>query len=71
MEKRKLCNTTFIGDGDSKSFQEVCDMDPYKGVTIQKEECLPHVYKRLKKTLCKIKKDTKNELTSRVGFKYL
>ena len=26
-------------------------MDPYKGVTIHKEECLAHVSKRLKKTL--------------------
>ena len=46
-------------DGDSKSFQEVCDMDPFNGVTIHKEECLAHVSKRLKKTLCKIKKTKK------------
>ena len=32
VKKRKLCYTTFIGDGDSKIFQEVCEMDPYNGV---------------------------------------
>ena len=60
VEKRKLCYTTFIGDGDSKSFQQVCEMDPYDGATIHKEECLALVSKRLKKTLCKIKKNTKS-----------
>ena len=60
VEKRKLCCTTFIGDGDSKSYQEVCEMYPYNEVTIHKEECLAHVSKRLKKTLCNIKKNTKN-----------
>ena len=61
VENRKLCYTTFIGDGDSKSYQQVCEMDPYNGVTIHKEECLAHVSKRLKKTLCKKKKNTKKQ----------
>ena len=61
VKKRKLCYTTFIGDGDSKSYQEVCEMDPYNGATIHKEECLAHVSKRLKKTLCKKKKNTKKQ----------
>ena len=36
-------------------------MDPYDGVTIHKEECLVHMSKRLKKTLCKIRKNTKSQ----------
>ena len=34
-------------------------MDPYPLVSIHKEECLAHVSKRLKKSICKIKKNTK------------
>ena len=60
VQKRKLCYTTFIGDGDSKSFQKVSDMNPYNDTPIRKEECLAHVSKRLKKALCKVKKNTKN-----------
>ena len=60
IQKRKLCYTTFIGDGDSKSFQQVCNLNPYNGTPIRKEECLAHVSKRLKKTLCTVKMNTKN-----------
>ena len=37
VEKRKLCYTTFIGDGDSKSFQQVREMDPYARSIIERE----------------------------------
>ena len=60
-EKRKLCYTTFIGDGESKSYNQVSNMNPYGTLPIHKEECLAHVSKRLKKTLCKIKKNTKKQ----------
>ena len=56
--KRKLCYNTFIGDGDSKSYTQVCQMNPYDSLPIHKEECLAHVVKRIKKTLCRIKKNT-------------
>ena len=59
IDKHQLCYSTFVGDGDSKSYQQVVTMDPYPLVSIHKEECLAHVSKRLKKTLCKIKKNTK------------
>ena len=36
-------------------------MKPYGSLTIHKEECLAHVSKRLKKTLCKIKKNTQKQ----------
>ena len=50
--------TTFTGDGDNKSFQRVCEMDPYDEVTssIHKEEFLVHVSNQLKNTLCERKK---------------
>ena len=59
IDKHHLCYSTFIGDGDSKSYQQVVSMDPYPLVPIHKEECLAHVSKRLKKSLCRIKKSTK------------
>ena len=59
VEKHKLCYSTFIGDADAKSYQQVVSMDPYPLVPIHKEECLAHVSKRIRKTLCKIKKNTK------------
>ena len=60
IEKDQLCYTTFIGDGDSKSYQQVVSMDPYPLVPIHKEESLAHVSKRIKKSLCWIKKSTKS-----------
>ena len=39
VSKHKLCYSTFIGDGDSKSYQQVASMDPYPLVQIHKEEC--------------------------------
>ena len=60
VEKNQLCYSTFIGDGDSKSYQKVVSMDAYPLVPIHKEECSAHVSKRIKKTLCRIKKNTKS-----------
>ena len=57
--KHNLCYSTFIGDGDSKSYQKVFSMDPHPLVPIHKEECLAHVSKRVKKTLCRLRKSTK------------
>ena len=37
VEKHKLCYTTFIGDGNSKSYQLVSDMKLDDGATIYKE----------------------------------
>ena len=59
--KHQLYYSTFIGDGDSKSYQQVVTMDPYPLVPIHKEECLAHVSKRVKKSLCRIQKNTKNK----------
>ena len=42
VEKRKLCYSTFI-DGDTKSFQQVCDLNLYNNTPVRKEECLAHI----------------------------
>ena len=58
-ERHQLVYLTFIGDGDSKSYTDVVEMNPYPTVNIVKEECIAHVTKRLKKTLMRIKRNTK------------
>ena len=44
-ENRQLCSTIFIGDGDSKSYQQISKMKPYGSLLIHKKECLAHVSK--------------------------
>ena len=61
VERHKLCFTTFIGDGDSKSYQLVSGMKLYNGATIRKEECLAYISKRLKFALHRIKKNIRNK----------
>ena len=54
IEKHNLAYATYIGDGDSSSFKNLLQTDPYDGkVPIRKEECIGHVQKRLKKRLMK------------------
>ena len=59
LEKNSLVYSVFVGDGDSKSYQQVVDLDPYPLVKIRKEECQTHVVKRLKRNLKKKKRSTK------------
>ena len=55
---RRLRYTTYIGDGDTKSYKSVCDSSPYGAdVTITKEECVGHVQKRVGSNLRKMKKN--------------
>lgn len=37
----------YIGNGDTKTFKALLDMDPYDDLKIQKKECVGHVEKRL------------------------
>ena len=54
IDTHKLAYGTYIGDGDSSSFKNLMETDPYDGqVPIRKEECIGHVQKRLKKRLMK------------------
>ena len=57
-ESRKLRYTTYIGDGDTKSFKAVRDACPYgPEVPVVKEECVGHVQKRIGTSLRKLKKN--------------
>ena len=59
---RGLKYSTFIGDGDSKSYTAVREAKPYGGDEsgqVVKEECVGHVQKRLGTALRKLKKDLK------------
>ena len=48
---------TFIGDGDSKSYQNVCQEKPYGSeYLVEKSDCIGHVQKQMGTALRKIKK---------------
>lgn len=64
VHQRSLMYTTFIGDGDSKSYRAVCEADPYSGIPITKEECIGHVQKRLGTGLRELKKAKRGEKLS-------
>ena len=58
VQLRQARYTTFIGDGDTKSFKSVCDAAPYgPDVAIIKEECVGHVQKRVGSNLRKLKRE--------------
>lgn len=51
IQLRGLTYSEYLGDGDSKSFKTVCDLDPYDGIKIEKLECVGHYQKRVGKAL--------------------
>ena len=54
VERNQLVYCTYVGDGDSSSYKNLVNSNPYDGIeTVRKEECLGHVQKRLKKHLKK------------------
>ena len=54
VQLHQLHYSTYIGDGDSSSFKNQVNSNPYKGaIEIRKEECLVHLQKRLKSRLKK------------------
>lgn len=56
-EKHGVKFVKYIGDGDSKTFKGVVDIDPYKGKPVViKKECVGHVQKRMGSRLRKAKK---------------
>ena len=59
VEKRQLRYLTYIGDGDTKSYQNVVAADPYPGYPIKKAECVGHVQKRVGKRLRNFKSNNK------------
>ncbi len=55
VDKHKLRYTTYVGDGDSKSYTKVKNAQPYgPDVTIEKKECIGHVQKRMGSRLRKV-----------------
>ena len=57
IEDLKLRYTTFIGDGDSKTFASLTELKPYgNDVEIIKHECVGHVQKRMGTALRNLKK---------------
>lgn len=49
----------YIGDGDTKTFKSLLDMDPYPDLTVEKRECVGHVQKRMGTRLRAAKKQNK------------
>ncbi|KYM98778.1 hypothetical protein ALC62_10506 [Cyphomyrmex costatus] len=54
-----LHDVQYVSDGDSKTFKDVADAEPYENVTITKKECVDHVQKRMGTHLRNLKKRTK------------
>ena len=59
VEKRQLRYLTYIGDGDTKFYQNVVAADPYPGYSIKKAGCVGHVQKRVGKRLLNFKSSNK------------
>lgn len=51
----KLRYKFYIGDGDTKSFEEIRKSNPYPGLDLEKGECIGHVQKRVGSRLRTIK----------------
>lgn len=68
----KMRFTTFVGDGDSSSYNNICRLNEGRGpyeVPALKEECVNHVGKRMGTRLRKIKKEAYEEVTTKGGKK--
>ncbi|XP_067213596.1 uncharacterized protein [Linepithema humile] len=50
---------TYIGDGDTKTFQALLNCNPYSDLTVHKKECIGHVQKRMGTRLRAAKKQHK------------
>jgi len=51
--------SSYIGDGDSKTFKGIVESHPYSNLTVTKKECIDHVQKRMGTRLREVKKKTK------------
>ena len=64
VETKKLRYTTYLGDGDSKSFKDIVESNIYPGHEVGKHECIGHVQKRVAYRLRTYKSDYKSTLLS-------
>ena len=62
VEKRQLRYLTYIGDGDTKSYQNIVAANPRPGYSINKAECVGHVQKRVGKRLRNFKSNNKESV---------
>lgn len=58
-EKYKVRYVSYLGDGDSNSFESSVALNPYGNTKIKKLKCINHVSKRLGSRLCRLKMDFK------------
>ena len=49
----------YIGDGDSKTFKGILEVDPYEDLIVEKKECIDHVQKRMGSRLRQLVKKQK------------
>ena len=47
VETNKLRYTNYIGEGESKSYNDIFQADPYEGTGVNKLECIGHIQKRV------------------------
>ena len=59
--KNNLRYLKYRGDGDSKAYADVVEADPYKGLLIEKSECVGHVQKRVGARLRNLKDSMKGK----------
>ena len=64
VETKKLRYTTYLGDGDSKSFKDIVELNIYPGHEVEKHECIGHVQKRVGYRLRTYESDYKSILLS-------
>ena len=62
--EKELRYATYIGDGDTKTYHEVCKSKPCNNVEIVKAECIGHVQKRVGSGLRSLKENYKNQVLS-------
>lgn len=70
-ERRGFRYTTFVGDGDSATYNAVCAFNdgagPYLAAQVVKEECVNHVAKRMGTRLRQLKKDVREVQQTKKG----
>ena len=54
IKTNKLRYIYYIGDGDSKSYNDIYQGDPYEGIVANKLECIGHIQKRVGTRLRKL-----------------
>lgn len=59
VKKHGVRYAVYIGDGDSSTYKNILDSEPYNNFTVEKRECVGHVQKRMGTRLRKVKKDQK------------